>query len=149
MTDDLAEQRGTDYYALLGVDPRATADEIKSAYHRTLLAHHPDKARPSASSSSMDFAQLKQAYATLSSANLRREYDAKAVEVRTQRPAQVVSLDEFEEQAGGGVWRYPCRCGRAYVLREEDMERDVHLVGCEGCSEVVWAGYELADNDKI
>lgn len=32
-----------DYYALLGVPETATPEEIKRAYRRTLLRHHPDK----------------------------------------------------------------------------------------------------------
>lgn len=141
----LAERTEVDFYALLGVDARATAADIKAAYHRMLLKHHPDKSR---SVSGMDFAQLKQAYETLSSPSARRDYDSRTEATRKQRPAQVVSLDDFSEN-GDGVWRYPCRCGREYLIREGDLERGVHLVGCEGCSEVVWVGYELVEeNDE-
>ena len=28
------------------------------------------------------------------------------------------------------------------------MERGQHLVGCSSCSEVIWVGYELADEDE-
>lgn len=115
-----------------------------------LLAHHPDKnqGQRAKSEGQMDFALLKLAYETLSSPERRRQYDAEAaVRARGQRPAEVVSLDEWEEVVEG-EWRHPCRCGRAYVLREADLERGVHLVGCEGCSEVVWAGYALAADDE-
>ncbi|KZW03315.1 DnaJ-domain-containing protein [Exidia glandulosa HHB12029] len=136
-----------DYYELLGVDARATSDEIKAAYHRTLLAHHPDKLQSPSTASAMDFAQLKEAYSTLSSPALRRAYDDSRREAgtRQQRPAEVVSLDEFVESSEG-EWRYPCRCGREFVLREGDLERGVHLIGCDGCSELIWAGYEPAQD---
>lgn len=144
---ELAGRLTGDHYALLGVSADASAGEIKTAYHRTLLAHHPDK---TGQNKSMDFAELKRAYETLSSPKLRAEYDSQQrTDARqkgaSQRPAQVVSLDEFTEHPDG-VWRYPCRCGRSYVLLADDLERDVHLVGCEGCSEVVWAGYEAVDS---
>jgi diphthamide biosynthesis protein 4 len=28
------------------------------------------------------------------------------------------------------------------VVTEDDLERGLHLVGCEDCSEVIWVGYE-------
>lgn len=69
---------------------------------------------------------------------------------REQRPAEVVSLEEFhldipkvDEQYDS--WVYPCRCGAVYKIKEEQLEQDVHLIGCQGCSEVVWVGYEAID----
>ena len=39
----LAEQRAPDYYDLLAVPASASAADVKAAYHRALLASHPDK----------------------------------------------------------------------------------------------------------
>lgn len=65
------------------------------------------------------------------------------------RPAQVISLEEFEERgdAEDGLWVYPCRCGGQYVVTEQMLDAGQHLVGCASCSEVVWVGYELAETD--
>ncbi|EIW87191.1 hypothetical protein CONPUDRAFT_40005, partial [Coniophora puteana RWD-64-598 SS2] len=174
-----------DLYALLRVPPSATPVELKAAYHRELLASHPDKRRqpfspspspspslhtPNSSAGStppedVDIARLKDAYATLSHPASRTAYDralraASAVSGRSgPRPAQVVSLEEFaevlckevEEEGGGegegGVWMHGCRCGGAYRITQGEMERDVHLVACGSCSEVVWVGYEVADEE--
>ena len=97
----------------------------------------------------VDVGLLQRAYATLSSKDLRSKYDATFVYTPPgPRPAQVVSLEEFAElktDSSEDAWSYSCRCGGQYVIKEEDMERDQHLVGCTGCSEVVWVGYEPAD----
>lgn len=68
------------------------------------------------------------------------------------RPAQVVSLEEFDEVEGrgedSGEWTYGCRCGGTYRITEADMEKGQHVVGCSSCSEVVWVGYEAVDPDE-
>lgn len=129
--------------------------EIKSAYRQALLQFHPDKQRlddvhTRPSNQNVDVDLLKRAYITLSTQESRNKYDA----LRTQapsgpRPAQVISLEDFaevEESAEDGVWTYKCRCGGVYRIKESEMECGQHLVGCSGCSEVVWVGFELAED---
>ncbi|KAH9849192.1 hypothetical protein C2E23DRAFT_888381 [Lenzites betulinus] len=147
----LAEHRAPDYYALLSVSPTAPAADIKAAYHRALLASHPDK-RDRPGSQSADIGLLKQAFNTLYTPSLRKEYDALRFASNKPggpRPAQVISLEEFEESEGASEtsrWVYPCRCGGQYVVTEETLDAGQHLVGCASCSEVVWVGYELVDD---
>ena len=142
-----------DYYALLSVSRASSASEIKLAYHRALLASHPDKQRSVSSTNAVDVdvGLIQRAYVTLTTPDLRIKYDSERLHAKTgPRPAQVVSLEEFLENADdaeGGIWTYDCRCGGCYIIKEDEMERDQHLVGCTGCSEVVWVGYELADAD--
>ena len=63
-----------DYYKILGVDEKATDDDIKKAYRRLSMVHHPDKNGNTDESKQM-FQELNNAYATLSDANKRRTYD--------------------------------------------------------------------------
>jgi molecular chaperone DnaJ len=63
-----------DYYDLLGVDRSATRDQIKQAYRRLALKHHPD--RNKASDATEKFREIAEAYAVLSDDAKRREYDA-------------------------------------------------------------------------
>ena len=136
------------FYEVLSIERTSSVQEIKAAYHRALLQHHPDKVRTAPSKIKMDMATIKMAYITLSSPKDRHEYDMKLMgkdrnPSGTPRPAQFLSLEEFEED--GGIWRYTCRCGGTYRISEEDMERELHLSGCDGCSEVVWVGFEVVE----
>ncbi|TDL27978.1 DnaJ-domain-containing protein, partial [Rickenella mellea] len=142
------------YYSILQVAPSATSAEIKAAYHRVLLLWHPDKRSPGCKEDAIvDIDLLKEAYRTLVDSDLRKTHDAR---IRLQhpgptsssfgpRPAQVISLDEFTE-TDGGISTHSCRCGGCYSISEDDMERGQHLVACESCSEVVWVGYEIAED---
>lgn len=143
------------YYKVLGLPQTATFVEIKQTYRGLLLKHHPDKTTSSKSAPGIDIDLLKRAYEILSDPQSRGEYDSlRKISPdggpRTQstpRPAQVVSIDLWREVEDDveNTWTYPCRCGSQYVLREGDVENDVHLVPCEGCSESLYVGYELQE----
>jgi curved DNA-binding protein len=65
------EQR--DYYTTLGVEKDASSKKVKEAYRKLALQYHPDRnPDPSAASRMKD---LNEAYAVLSDAKKRREYD--------------------------------------------------------------------------
>jgi molecular chaperone DnaJ len=62
-----------DLYAVLGVARAATGAEIRRAYRRLALAHHPDQAGPA---SAETFARIAEAYHMLSNPTARTAYDA-------------------------------------------------------------------------
>ncbi|KAI0066736.1 hypothetical protein BV25DRAFT_1797002, partial [Artomyces pyxidatus] len=143
-----------DYYALLGVTRSASPASIKTAYHHALLRLHPDKQvatqQPGldAATEHIDIGGIKDAFVTLSTPALRAAYDRELgarAEPKGPRPAQVISLEEFVEAEG--EWTHACRCGGVYRITEAEMEKGQHLVGCGGCSEVVWAGYEAVEDE--
>ncbi|RPD64804.1 hypothetical protein L227DRAFT_494366 [Lentinus tigrinus ALCF2SS1-6] len=136
-----------DYYAILSLSQDATSAEVKAAYHRVLLASHPDKQALGPLVDGIDIGLLKDAFNTLHNPQLRKIYDASRTSDDKKlgpRPAQVISLEEFDEESDT-TWNYPCRCGGTYVVTEEMLDSGEHLVGCASCSEVVWVGYELVE----
>ena len=64
----------TDYYAALGVERGASADEIKKAYRRLAQKYHPDVSKEPGAEAK--FKEVAEAYGTLKDAEKRAAYDA-------------------------------------------------------------------------
>ncbi|KAL1958477.1 hypothetical protein VTO42DRAFT_4341 [Malbranchea cinnamomea] len=65
-----------DLYTVLGVEPTATADEIKKAYRRKALELHPDKNYGNVEEATALFAEVQSAYEVLSDPQERAWYDS-------------------------------------------------------------------------
>jgi curved DNA-binding protein len=63
-----------DYYKILGLNRGASADEIKKAYRKLAVKYHPDH-NPDDKEAEDKFKELSEAYAVLSDAEKRRQYD--------------------------------------------------------------------------
>jgi len=63
-----------DYYRILGVPRNAGPDEIKSAYRKLALKHHPDRNQGNTESESV-FKEINEAYEVLSTPEKRQIYD--------------------------------------------------------------------------
>ncbi|KKF93902.1 hypothetical protein CFO_g3747 [Ceratocystis platani] len=66
----------TCYYELIGVEQTATDDEIKKAYRRQALKHHPDKNPDNIEAATERFAEIQAAYEILSDPQERSWYDS-------------------------------------------------------------------------
>ncbi|KAJ1809660.1 hypothetical protein LPJ56_004504, partial [Coemansia sp. RSA 2599] len=84
-----------DYYALLGVSPTATAEEIRTAYMKKAVKTHPD--RNSSPTATQEFQQLADAYYTLSDAERRADYDRDRPRNTAHADAENVFGDVFED----------------------------------------------------
>lgn len=131
--------------------------DVKIAFRRALLLHHPDKvsknvtsdkvtrgSRTSGASAKYTVDEICYAREILSSPSLRRKYDQEclAEELHGRRdgypgflPAQrrtleEVDLDDMEFNEAASEWSRVCRCGnrQAFRITEEDLE-DVATTG--------------------
>jgi molecular chaperone DnaJ len=64
-----------DYYEVLGVSREASDQEIKSAYRRLAMQHHPDRNPNSKEESEEKFKEITEAYTVLADAQKRAAYD--------------------------------------------------------------------------
>ncbi|KAJ1569255.1 hypothetical protein HK405_007691 [Cladochytrium tenue] len=93
-----APAAATDYYDLLGVDVRASADEIKKA-----LEWHPDKNPDRIEESTKAFAEIQKAYEVLSDDQERAWYDSHKDEIlRGNDPYDVPEPPNGGGGGGGG-----------------------------------------------
>lgn len=150
----------SDFYQVLDLRERRNGKEIKTtelkqAYKRALLAHHPDKkpsslALPGAMNATVDI--ITQAFKTLADPVLRAEYDRDqrlrvedSDEPSGQRNTrhtgmETVDLEDLDFAETSEAWNRPCRCGSepAFVVTESELEKNVEygelIVGCKGCS---------------
>jgi curved DNA-binding protein len=63
-----------DYYAVLGLDKNAAAEQIKKAYRKLALKYHPDK-NPGDKQAEERFKEITEAYAVLSDPEKKQQYD--------------------------------------------------------------------------
>jgi molecular chaperone DnaJ len=60
-----------DYYAILGIDENASADEIKKAFKKLAVQHHPDKK----GGNKEKFQEINEAYQVLNDPKKKQQYD--------------------------------------------------------------------------
>ena len=69
-------QQNQNYYAVLGVTPTASAEQLRAAYREKVRVIHPDSAVAASPTASLQMAEVVRAWSTLSNPDLRHAYDA-------------------------------------------------------------------------
>lgn len=88
------------HYQTLGVHPTATAEQIKSAYRRLVLQHHPDRSQ--AKDAMSRFLLIQEAYETLNDPARRRSYD-EFLERQRQAARPRIQGNPASSVPGGGA----------------------------------------------
>ena len=119
-----------DYYEVLGVGQNASAEEIKKAFRKLALQHHPDK-NPGDKAAEERFREASEAYQVLSDPNRRSQYDRFGHAAFEQGGGfggfdfsgagfEEVFSDIFGDFFGG-------RRGRTRARRGEDLRYDLEI----------------------
>lgn len=154
----LAKIDEQDHYEILALPSvqssrkQLAEQDVKLAYRRALLLHHPDKSAPETTNpptTKPTIDQITTAYKTLIDPTARSEYDrllalqspSTGLSSQASHPGlETVDLDDLLYDEAQGIWYRGCRCRkeRAYVVTEEELENNAEcgelVAGCQGCS---------------
>jgi molecular chaperone DnaJ len=118
-----------DYYEILGVSRTATAEQIKKAYRRLAMKHHPDRNKDD-DGASAKFKEVREAYDVLNDSDKRATYDQFGHEgLRGRGPGGGFGPDGFGDIFGdvfGDIFG-ASRRGRSQVFRGADLAYELRL----------------------
>jgi ankyrin repeat protein len=120
-----------DYYKVLGVDSRATKEQIKAAYNKLVLTWHPDKNPPAKKTECGErFGKISIAYKVLSDPTKKVAYDLARKQVEEAKRAEGKS----EAKPGNFEERYPetMDLGDAKKQCKEEAEAIINLINITG-----------------
>ena len=143
-----------DFYEVLGVSRTASGDEIKKAYRRLAMKHHPDRNKDD-DKAEAKFKEVKEAYEALSDAEKRATYDQFGHEgLQRGGGGGGFSAEGFSDIFGdvfGDIFGGGGRRGRSQMFRGADLGYELRLdleravsgdsvtidvptqVGCDAC----------------
>merc|ERR1711939_121036 len=144
-------------YTVLGIEKSATADEIKSAYRKAALKHHPDKAAPHLKDEAhTKFQEVAFAYAVLSDPIRRKRYDTTGSTSESMDADGDFSWSDFYSEQFRDVVTEDAIERFAKAYKNSDEERDDVVKAYEkfkgswrGIYESVMLSDPLEDEDRF
>lgn len=168
------------HYSVLGLPlplrdhgKQLTKEVLRTAYHRALLLHHPDKkskpyildtnSRSGCPENQTRFTvdQIVTAYETLANPALRALYNETILrqsllqnsdehkKSKAGASSETLDLEDLDYKETLQLWTKPCRCGGVYELKEIQLDAAASdketLVGCTGCSLSIRVVFEVAE----
>lgn len=122
-----------DYYEVLGVSRSASEQELKSAYRKLAMQHHPDK-NPGDHEAEDKFKELNEAYGVLSNVDNRARYDrlghAGVGSSAASAPWASADFGGFEDILGdifGDLFGGGRRASRGGAQRGSDLRYDLEI----------------------
>jgi DnaJ family protein A protein 2 len=118
----------TEFYDRLEIDTNATEKEIKKAYRKLAIIHHPDKP----TGNEEKFKQITEAYEVLSNNEKRQQYDKFGKAVLGEGGGGMDPRDIFEHIFGsmggmGGFSGMPGMSGRGMNKRQNNISDITHI----------------------
>ena len=86
-----------DYYTLLGIDRQASEEQIKKAYRKMAMKYHPDRNKDNPKAEDQ-FKKISEAYAVLSNAEKRKQYDRFGADGFRQKFSQEDIFRDFDAE---------------------------------------------------
>ncbi|MBN1828257.1 MAG: J domain-containing protein [Deltaproteobacteria bacterium] len=121
-----------DYYTILGIDQRASQDDIKKAYRKLALKYHPDR-NPGNKQAEETFKKINEAYAVLSDLEKRKKFDTFGSKAFSQQFSQedifrnfdfneILREFGFRDQKSNGFFKsFGSRSQQQFQRREGDF----------------------------
>ena len=108
-----------DYYQILNVSQDASAEDIKKAFRRLALLHHPDRNPENIKSAEAKFKEINEAYEVLSDEHRRWQYNR--LTSLSSYPRRTMAVEDiFNENMGSESMMEMLRrmAGRGFFVRE-------------------------------
>lgn len=125
MSDDRLEQ--LDYYELLRVQPEASADDIRRAFHVFAMRYHPDRFAGAPDEKVERAAQIyrrgAEAYRVLTNPQQRKRYDQLVAAGQLRYVDPTASEERALKRAAEGVLEAKTVRGRLFVQKGLDAEK--------------------------